>query len=146
MKNAGLQVMVASLCFALVAWAAEPVVCAVTTSTSTASSTILSSDGGTCVWAAGTNVLMQCTTDVYVNSTAHMPVGNIQSDGGWYYDGGITGTAASALDQRVDFTSNSDPYPIYLDQGDRHVSLLAVSSAGSCKFMTTKRPKPGQAK
>ena len=146
MKNAGLQVMVASLCFALVAWAAEPVVCAVTTSTSTASSTILSSDGGTCVWGQGSTVLMQCTTDVYVNSQAHLPVGNVQSDGSWYYDGGITGTAASALDQRVDFTSNSDPYPVYLDQGDRHVSLLAVSSAGSCKFMTTKRPKPGQAK
>lgn len=146
MKNAGLQVMVASLCFALVAWAAEPVVCAVSTSTSTASSTILSTDGGTCAWAQGATVLMQCTGDVYVNSTAHLPMGNMLSDGTWYYDGGITGTVASALDQRVDFSSNSDPYPIYLDNGDRHVSLLAVTSANVCKFMTTKRPKPGQAK
>jgi hypothetical protein len=146
MKNI-LYIAVAFAAFALSAWAAEPVVCAVTTSTSTASSTILSSDGGTCSWGQGANVLMQCTTDVYVNSQAHLPVGNFRTDGGgWYYDGGITGTAASALDQRVDFTSNTDPYPVYLDPNDQHVSLLAVTSAGSCKFMTTKRPKPGQAK
>lgn len=138
MKNAGLQVMVASLCFALVAWAAEPVVCAVTTSTSTAATTALPASGA-CTWAKGATVLMQCTTDVYVDSAAVLDVLPTA-------DGGTTGGVATSADQRVDFTSNSDPYPIYLDQGDRHVSLLAVSSAGSCKFMTTKRPKPGQAK
>ena len=131
--------------FALSAWAAEPVVCAVTTSTSTAANTMLPTTG-TCSWGRGANVLMQCTTDTYVNSQAHLPVGNVQADGGWYYDGGVTGSAVTSADQRVDFTVNTDPYPVYLDPGDQHISVLAVTSAGSCKFMTTKRPKPGQAK
>jgi hypothetical protein len=144
MKNI-LYIAVAFAAFALSAWAAEPVVCTLTTSTSTAAQTKMPTTG-TCSWGQGANVLMQCTTDVYINTQGHTPSGVVNHLGAWYYDGGVEGSAATSSDQRVDFTSNTDPYPIYLDNGDQHISVLAVTSAGTCKFMTTKRPKPGQAK
>lgn len=141
-------VVVGLLSFALVAWAAEPpdAICTVTTSTSSNSSTILSADGGTCSWQRGSNLLMSCSTDVYFSAAGHLPVGNIQSDGGWYYDGGITGTAADSNSSSADFTNNKDPIPLYLESSDQHVSLKAVTTAGYCKFSTTKRPKPFQAR
>lgn len=145
MKNSIITVVGFLVGFSLAAWAAEPpdALCTVTTSTSTASSTILSADGGTCTWTAGSNLLMRCTTDVYFSAAGHLPVGNIQSDGGWYYDGGITGTVATSNSNFADFTNNKDPIPLYLDApNDKHVSLLAATSAGLCKFSLTKRPKP----
>jgi hypothetical protein len=79
---------------------------------------------------------MQCTTDVYIDSSSLVDVSAP-------LDGGVIGTAvATSADQRVDFSSNSDPYPIYLGVNDQHVSVLAVSSAGSCKFMKTQRRRP----
>ena len=123
--------------FALTAEAADPVVCAVTTSTSTAATTALPAAGaGACNWGKGAVILMQCTTDVYIDSTSLVDVASP-------LDGGVIGTAvATSADQRVDFSSNSDPFPIYLGVNDQHVSVLAVSSAGSCKFMKTQRRRP----
>jgi hypothetical protein len=123
MKNSILPVAVFSIAFALAAWAAEPVVCAVNVATGAATTTGTPTSG-TCTWAKGANVLMQCDVDVYVDSQSG-------------------GTATSA-DQRVNFTSNNDPYIVYLDANDQNISLLSVSASGSCKFMTTKRPKPGK--
>ena len=123
--------------YALTAEAADPVVCAVTTSTSTAATTALPAAGpGACNWTKGSVILMQCTTDVYIDSTSLVDVAAP-------LDGGVIGTAvATSADQRVDFSSNSDPFPIYLGVNDQHVSVLAVSSAGSCKFMKTQRRRP----
>ena len=123
--------------YALTAEAADPVVCAVTTSTSTAATTALPAAGpGACNWGKGAVILMQCTTDVYIDSTSLVDVAAP-------LDGGVIGTAvATSADQRVDFSSNSDPFPIYLGVNDQHVSVLAVSSAGSCKFMKTQRRRP----
>lgn len=119
------------------ALAADPVVCAVTTSTSTAATTALPTAGpGACNWNKGSVILMQCTTDVYVETTNLVDVPAP-------LDGGVVGSAvATSADQRVDFSSNSDPYIIYLNSNDQHVSVLAVSSAGSCKFMKTQRARP----
>lgn len=119
------------------ALAADPVVCTVATSTSTAATTALPSSGaGACNWGKGAVILMQCTTDVYVDTTNLVDVPAP-------LDGGVVGSAvATSADQRVDFSSNTDPYPIYLGNNDQHVSLLAVSSAGSCKFMKTQRKRP----
>lgn len=121
--------------------AADNVACAVTTSTSTAATTAAPASGA-CDWQPGNVIMMQCTTDVYVDTNAVRAVFNTQSDGGNYFDGGTTGGVATSADQRVDFSSNSDPYIIYLNNGDHHVSLLAVSAAGSCKFMKTQRARP----
>lgn len=105
--------------------AAEPVVCTLTTATG--SSAVTSSPTtGTCSWGAGSVVLMQCSTDTYVDSSTVL---------------GVAPSATSA-DQNIDFTNNKDPYPIYLDQGDKAIAVRAVTTAGTCYFMTSKRRKP----
>jgi hypothetical protein len=104
-----------------VALAAEPVVCSVAVATGAASSTS-SPTTGACSWVKGATVLMQCDVAVY-------------------FDSQVGGTATSA-DAKADFASNSDPVPVYLDAFDKDISLLATASAGTCKFMTTKRRKP----
>lgn len=126
-----------------VALAAEPVVCAYGVGTSTAIHThkaacdpgdggsnyvCVPDAGGTCTWSKGSTVLVQCNTNVYFDSST---------------TAGVAGTATS-FDQRVMFLTNGDPYPIYLDNPDQNISVLAVTDAGAgeCKFMTTKRPKP----
>lgn len=126
-----------SFVYSFDAEAADSVVCSVTTSTSTAATTALPASGpGGCDWPKGAVILMQCTTDVYIDSNQLVDVSRP-------FDGGVIGTAvATSADQRVDFASNSDPYPIYLGVNDQHVSILAVSSAGSCKFMKTQRRRP----
>lgn len=140
MKNYAVVTFLAA-CLALVAFwpaeAADPVVCAVTTSTSTAATTANPAGGaGACNWTKGSVVLMQCTTDVYIDSTSLVDVPAP-------LDGGVIGSAvATSADQRVDFSSNSDPYPIYLGDKDQHISILAVTTAGSCKFMKTQRRRP----
>ena len=120
--------------------AADSVVCAVTTSTSAAATTALPATG-TCSWVKGSVILMQCTTDVYIDTGLVRDVINPDA-GSSNPDGGTTGGVATSADQRVDFTANTDPYPIYLGDGDHHVSVLAVTSAGSCKFMKTQRRRP----
>lgn len=136
MKKALVIGFVVGMLFAppmLDAEAADNVTCAVTTSTSTAATTA-NPASGTCDWQPGNVVLMQCTTDVYLDTNAVRSV--------FPADGGTTGGVATSADQRIDFSSNSDPYIIYLNNNDHHVSLLAVSSAGSCKFMKTQRARP----
>lgn len=139
MKKALVVGFLIGIAFALTtpAEAADNVVCTVTTSTSTAATTALPAGGaGTCNWSKGSVILMQCTTDVYVDSQQLIDVPPP-------LDGGVQGTSvATSADQRVDFTSNSDPYIIYLGDKDQHVSVLAVSAAGSCKFMKTQRARP----
>lgn len=78
---------------------------------------------GACAWAKGANLLMQCSSDVYVNQ-----------------DGG----AASSSDFSVDFTNNKDPYIIYLLPGQSNVSVQLVTGAEgkTCKFAPTLRTKP----
>ena len=124
-----LAVVVAALLAAAV-WAAEPVVCftSFVSTVSVPSTDAGPGDGGTgtCVWAKGSTVLMQCTNDVFVNSTA--------------------GAAASSSDLRVDFTNNLDPVPVYLDSNETTISVRGVTDGGTCKFAATKRPKPWQAK
>jgi len=126
----------------LVAWASEPVVCAYGVGTSTAihthkaacdpgdgGSVVCTPDaGGTCTWNKGSTVMLQCDQDVYVDSST---------------SNNTAGTATS-FDQRINFSANNDPYPLYLDAPDQNISILGVSTAGVCKVMTTKRPKPWQ--
>lgn len=109
------------------ALASEPVVCTLTTATGAAASTAACTTGGA-TWTTGSQVLMQCTTDVYLSSTT----------------AGIGGTvtAATSSMELVDFTNNKDKVMVLLDKKDFHISVLAATSAGSCKFMLTQRKKP----
>lgn len=124
-----------------VAWASEPVVCAYGVGATTeihthkaacdpgdggANYVCVPDAGGTCSWNKGSTVLVQCDQDVYIDTTT---------------TGQVAGTATS-FDQRINFSANNDPYPIYLDANDQNISCLAVSTAGTCKFITTKRAKP----
>lgn len=113
--------------FAGPALASESVVCTLTTATGAAASTA-SCTTGSATWTAGSQVLMQCTTDVYVSSTTSVFGGTV--------------TAATSSMEMVDFTNNKDKVMILLDKNDLHVSVLAVSTAGTCKFMKTPRKKP----
>jgi len=113
--------------FAGPALASESVVCTLTTGTGAAASTA-SCTTGSATWTAGSQVLMQCTTDVYVSSTTSVFGGTV--------------TAATSSMEMVDFTNNKDKVMILLDKNDLHVSVLAVSTAGTCKFMKTPRKKP----
>lgn len=113
--------------FAGPALASESVVCTLTTATGAAASTA-SCTTGSATWTAGSQVLMQCTTDVYVSSTTSVFGGTV--------------TAATSSMEMVDFTNNKDKVMILLDKNDLHVSVLAVTTAGTCKFMKTPRKKP----
>lgn len=108
------------------AFASDPVVCTLTTATGAAASTA-SCTTGSATWTKGGNVLMQCTTDVYISSTTP--------------SGSTTVTAATSSSEFVDFTNAKDKVAIPLNNNDFHISVLAVSSAGTCKFMTTARKK-----
>ena len=112
---------------ALPALASEPVVCTLTTATGAAASTA-SCTSGSATWTTGSQVLMQCTTDVYMSSTTST------------YGGSVT--AATSSMELVDFTNNKDKVMILLNKNDLHISVLAATSAGTCKFMVTQRKKP----
>lgn len=105
--------------------AAEPVVCSITTSA--ASQVTSSPTTGTCSWQAGSTVLVSCDQDIYLDSTTV----------------GITPPTASSADQKLVFTSNQDPVPVYLEPRDKVIAVIWVSVAGTCKFMTasTRRPR-----
>ncbi len=109
------------------AQASEPVVCTLTTATGAAATTA-SCTTGSATWARGSAVLMQCTTDTYVSSTTVAFGGTV--------------VAATSSSEAVDFTNNKDKVMIPLDKNDLHISVLAVTAAGSCKFMLTQRKKP----
>lgn len=118
------------------ALAADPVVCEVPTSTSVAANTLTGADSGVCTWQKGATLLMQCHTSVYIDTSNVAYSTAALEDGGTLVSGGV----ATALDQRINFTPGTDPYTIYLNPQDRHVSLLAVADDGGCKFMTTVKP------
>lgn len=114
------------------AQAAEPVVCSITTSGTSANTSSCTS--GSATWEMGATVLVACDQSVYIDSTNPTP----RNPAG-------TPTASSA-DQLIDFASNKDPYIVYLNPGDKHIAVIQVTTAGTCKFMTTLRPKPWQHK
>lgn len=109
------------------ALASETVDCTLTTATGAAASTAACTSGSA-TWGRNTQVLMQCTTDVYVSSTTTQFGGTV--------------TAATSSMELVDFTNNKDKVMVLLDKNDLHVSVLAVTTAGTCKFMKTPRKKP----
>lgn len=121
-----LLILISLLC-ASAAFASEPVVCTLTTGTGAAVTTAACTTGSA-TWARGSAVLMQCTTDVYVSSTTTVFGGTV--------------TAATSSMELVDFTANKDKVMIILDKNDLHISVLAATAAGSCKFMVTQRKKP----
>lgn len=102
------------------AWSAEKVLCSVTYTTGVAGVTS-SPTTGSCSWSAGSNVLMQCTTDVYFNYQV--------------VDGALA--AATSADAVAGFASNTDPIPVCLSRLERHISFLGVTASGTCKFMQT---------
>lgn len=120
--------------------AADSVVCNVGTSTSAATTTALPATG-TCSWSKGSVLLMQCNTDVYIDTAAVRDVVNPDA-GSSNPDGGTTGGIATAADELVDFTNNKDHFPIYLGNADQHVSLLAASADGGCKFIKSQLRRP----
>ena len=126
-KGKGCRWLVLATLIALPASAAEKVVCTLTTGTGAAVSTA-SCTTGSATWLQGSYVLMQCTTDVYVSSTT--PTGT------------TTVTPATSSMELVDFTNNKDKVGIPLGTNELHISVLAVSSAGTCKFMPTNRKNP----
>jgi hypothetical protein len=125
MKN---LVLALALSLASVSMAGETVVATLTIGTGAATVTTALTTG-TAAWVQGGLVLLQCDQNVFISWTT--PAGQT-----------VVTTATSAM-QRIDFTSNSDPYIIYLSNNDRHISLLSVSAAGTCKFITSPfRRKP----
>lgn len=82
------------------------------TFTNAVAGTTAAPTAGTCSWQPGAVLLMQCDQDVYFSQT---------------------GTATST-DFQVKFTSNSDPYLIYLGPNQKVVTFLGVSASGTCKF------------
>ena len=111
--------------FGLPALAAEPVLCTITTSGSSAVTSAPTS--GTCSWVAGSTVLVACDQAVYLDSTTTASVAPV----------------ASSADQLIDFASNKDPYPVYLEPRDKVIAVIQVTVAGTCKFMSvsTRRPR-----
>lgn len=116
-----------ALCLSFPAFAAETVVCTLTTATGAAASTA-SCTVGSATWIKGAYVLMQCTTDVYVSSTTAT--------------GTVVVTPATSSMELVDFTNNKDKVGIPLGTSEQHISVLAATAAGSCKFMLTNRKNP----
>lgn len=130
MKNA---IAVVVVMLAALTLAAEKAVCRVTYTTAAAGVTSsplgVNPDGGAtdagvafpCSWPAGGNVLVQCSSDVYVSYTL---------------DGGAPVTATSN-DNTFQFSSNLDPIPVCLQNSEQHISVLGVTAAGTCKFSPT---------
>lgn len=136
------KVAIIAVLVAAVAWASEPVVCTFLVTTSTRSSAYAfdagsninatlncdadPADGGVrncaCPFLKGSTVMMQCTSDVYMDST---------------------NSTATSADQFVDFTNQTDPYLIHFHAGENKVAVVSADGgARSCKFMTTLRRKP----
>jgi hypothetical protein len=110
------------------AFAGEKVVATLTTATGAPASTATPTTG-TASWAQGGVVLLQCTTDTFVSWDT--PAGS------------TTVTPATNAMQLIAFSSNSDPYIIYLGNNDKHISVLAATAAGTCKFILSPfRRKP----
>ena len=114
--------------YALTAEASEPVVCTLTTGTGAATSTTGGCTSGSVTWTRGSAVLVQCTTDTYISSSTTVFGGTV--------------TAATSSMELLDFTNNKDKVMVSLDKNDLHISVLAATSAGTCKFMVTQRKKP----
>ena len=118
-----------NLIFALLlsasAFAAEPVVCTITTDGT--SKTTAAPTTGTCTWVAGSTVLVTCTADIYINSTTS--------------SAGVAPTVSSS-NQPLIFSSNQDPVLVYLEPRDKVIAVTQLTAPGTCRFMTisTRRP------
>lgn len=110
------------------AFAGEKVVATLTTATGAAAVTTALTTG-TADWAQGGVVLLQCTTDTYVSWDTP--------------NNSTTVSAATSSSQLIAFSSNSDPFILYLGNNDKHISVLAATAAGTCKFIKSPfRRKP----
>lgn len=112
-------IAVLALCFAVPTQADELRQCSVTFTNSVAGTTSAPTTG-TCSWIAGATVAMQCDQAVYYNADKSATTGGA--------------TTATSVDFSVDFTANSDPYIIVLAGNAKHISILGVSTSGTCKF------------
>lgn len=121
LKQVGAVLMAMVMFYVSPAWSAEKVVCSVTYTTGAAGVTS-SPATGTCTWAQGATVLVQCSTDVY---------------GSWQLTSAGTLVTATSADVTLSFASNLDPIPVCLQGTERHISVLGVTANGTCKFMTT---------
>jgi hypothetical protein len=125
MRNFFAVIALLAVCSPPVVEAAEPVVCSITTDGT--SKTTASPTSGSCTWVAGSTVLVSCDQDVYIDSTTSSNVA----------------PTASSADQKLVFTTNQDPVPVYLEPRDKVIAVTQVSAPGTCKFMTvgTRRPR-----
>lgn len=98
------------------AFASEQVLCtlAVTTTAGVTSSPTT----GTCSWANGAIVAIQCPSTVI------------------HYDARPGGTATTS-DILVDFTANPDPYLIDLRSDEKVLSVRTATGTGTCVFAST---------
>lgn len=120
--------LVVAALIAAPSFAGEKVVATLTTATGSAASTV-SLTTGSADWIQGGVVLLQCTTDTYVSWDTP--------------SGSTTVTAATSSSQLIAFSSNSDPFILYLGVNDKHISVLAATAAGTCKFIKSPfRRKP----
>jgi len=111
---AALAAVTAVLTVGLLAHASERVLCTLSVSTTAADTATPTS--GTCSWAKGAIVAMQCPNLVV------------------YYDPNGTATTSDIL---VDFTANPDPYLIDLRASESTISVRTSSGTGTCVFADT---------
>jgi len=106
---------------ATAALAGEDRQCTVSYTTGAAGNT-LSPASGTCSWGKGATLLVQCSSDVYFAQK---------------FATGTTRPAAANTDFVMSFSSNKDPYIVYLDADKVELSFLGVSASGDCKVGAT---------
>lgn len=114
-----LAMVVAALVAGVVAtfaFASEQVLCTLSVTTTAAATS--SPTSGTCSWAKGAVVAMQCPNVVV------------------HYDARPGGTATTS-DILVDFTANPDPYLIDLRSDESVISVRTATGSGTCVFAST---------
>lgn len=102
--------------FAAPVGASEKYLCTVTSTNPTAGTTN-SPSAGTCSWAKGAEIAVQCDVAIH-------------------YD--ASGTATTD-DVKIDFAANPDPFRIDLHSDEKAVSILSVSGAATCRFFIQRK-------
>lgn len=137
-KLIGVVVLLLSACASPRPSAEGEAVCAVTAPNDAGYGTTFSPAVGTCTWVAGATVAMQCTQKVCYN---------VQGAIVKFSDGGIpsgpvascTGDAGVPPDLAVDFTTNPDPYLIYLSPNEKQITVQASTTTTTCTFAKSPR-------
>lgn len=133
MKKFAIVSVFTGLIVAMYAYAVEPVVCAIPVTVGT--TTTQSPFYGSCLWANGATVLMQCTNDGGTTGIDVFVTSSVDA-------GAVYPTAASpSTGQLVQFTTNSDPYILYLGTREQIVSVYGTT-LGMCKFSPSPRRHP----